>query len=113
MIGIISEPCTVGWRPINCKRVVLIAIGETNDLDSITVANFFVNDLAVQRQVLMLCAINNSGGADTVSVIEIICRLSGGRDLHKLPTILPYQAAVALCAIVKTSSGFCLPVKHS
>ena len=95
-VEVVGVGRAVVLRELEAKRAALGIVGEHHDFGGSAFSDFLPNDLAVQRPVLMLCAVDVLRRANPVGVVGVFARLTAGRDLRKLAAVLPRQAAVAL-----------------
>ena len=79
---------------LDCKGSALGIVGEDHDLGRAAAADLLINDLAVQRAVLVRDAAHLFIGANAVGVVSVGRRPAAGRDLRKLPPVFPRQAGV-------------------
>ena len=81
-------------RILDCKGSALGIVGEDHDLGRAAAADLLINDLAVQRAVLVRDAAYLFIGANAVGVVSVGRRPAAGRDLRELPPVFPRQAGV-------------------
>ena len=79
---------------LDCKGAALCIVGEDHDLSRAAAADLLINDLAVQRAVLVRDAAHLFIGANAVGVVSVGRRPAAGRDLRELPPVFPRQAGV-------------------
>ena len=79
---------------LDCKGSALGIVGEDHDLGRAAAADLLINDLAVQRAVLMRDAAHLFIGANAVGVVSVGRRPAAGRDMRELPPVFPRQAGV-------------------
>ena len=86
-------------RILDCKGSALGIVGEDHDLGRTAAADLLINDLAVQRAVLVCDAAHLFIGANAVGVVSVGRRPAAGRDLRELPPVFPRQAGVGRSVI--------------
>ena len=93
-VEVVCEFRAVVLRELEAKGAALGVVGEHHDFGRSAFSDFLPNDLAVQRPVLMLCAVDVLRRANPVGIVGILARLAAGGDLCELAAVLPRQAAV-------------------
>lgn len=88
-VEVVSELRAVVLGVFDGKRTTQRVVGEDHDFGGAAFTNLLINDLAVQRPVLMLCAVDVLRRANPVGIVGVFARLAARRDLCELPPVLP------------------------
>ena len=95
-VEVVGVGRAVVFGELEAKGAALGVVGEHHDFGRSAFSDFLPNDLAVQRPVLMLCAVDVLRRANPVGIVGVFARLAAGGELRKLASVLPRQATVAL-----------------